>query len=131
MEEEYGRSAAGFAIRAENAAEKRRIPDDERADAGGREVSATPGANDYAARFKPYPPPAGSAMAFTDSQLRANAVVRWEYRPGSTMFVVWQHGRQDYENQNLNRSWTSDYNDLLSIHPDNTFLLKFTYWLSR
>jgi hypothetical protein len=96
-----------------------------------REVSATPGANDYAARFKPYPPPAGSAMAFTDSQLRANAVVRWEYRPGSTMFVVWQHGRQDYENQNLNRSWTSDYNDLLSIHPDNTFLLKFTYWLSR
>jgi hypothetical protein len=96
-----------------------------------REVSATPGADDYAARFKPYTPPAGSAMAFTLSQLRTNAVVRWEFRPGSRVFVVWQHGRQDYENQNLNRSWTSNYSDLLSLHPDNTFLVKFTYWLSR
>jgi hypothetical protein len=95
------------------------------------EVSATPNAAAYADRFQPYTPPAGSAMAFTYSQLRTNAVVRWEYRPGSTLFVVWQHGRQDYENQNLDRPWTSDYHDLLSLHPDNTFLVKLAYWLNR
>jgi hypothetical protein len=96
-----------------------------------RELSATPNADKYDDRFKPYVPPSGSAMAFTYSQLRTNAVVRWEYRPGSTLFVVWQHGRQDYQNQNLNRPWSDEYHDLFALHPDNTFLVKFAYWLNR
>ena len=29
--------------------------------------------------------------------LRSNTVVRWEYRPGSALFVVWQHGRSDFD----------------------------------
>jgi hypothetical protein len=70
-------------------------------------------------------------MAFTYSQLRTNAVVRWEYRPGSTLFAVWQHGRQDYVNANPDRPWTRDYGDLFALHPDNTFLLKVAYWLNR
>lgn len=96
-----------------------------------RDVSATPGAGAYAARFTPYTPPATIPMAFTYSQLRTNAVVRWEYRPGSTLFVVWQHGRQGFENENYGRAWTSDYSDLLSLHPDNTFLVKLAYWINR
>jgi hypothetical protein len=32
---------------------------------------------------------------FTRASLRSNAVLRWEYRPGSTLFVVWSHGRGD------------------------------------
>jgi len=96
-----------------------------------REVSGTPGADAYADRYRPYSPPSGTPMAFTYSQLRTNAVVRWEYRPGSTLFAVWQHGRQDYDNANRDQSWTHDYADLFALHPDNTFLLKVAYWLNR
>lgn len=96
-----------------------------------REVSGTPGADAYADRYQPYTPPAGTPMAFTYSQLRTNTVVRWEYRPGSTLFAVWQHGRQDYVNANPDRPWARDYGDLFALHPDNTFLLKVAYWLNR
>jgi hypothetical protein len=96
-----------------------------------REISATPGAESYDDRFKPYTPPEGSQTSFKFTQLRTNAVARWEYRPGSTVFLVWAHGRQDSSNQNPNQSWTRDYRDLFSLHPDNTFLIKVAYWLSR
>lgn len=96
-----------------------------------REVSATPEAERYDDRFHPYTPPATSQMSFTVTQLRTNAVARWEYRPGSTLFVVWAHGRQDNDDRNLDRSWARDYRDLFGLHPDNTFLVKFAYWLNR
>jgi hypothetical protein len=96
-----------------------------------REVSATPDAARYADRFRPYAPPAGSPTAFKYTQLRTNSVVRWEYRPGSTLFVVWAHGRQDYTNEHSDRPWTRDYRDLFGLHPDNTFLVKLAYWLNR
>lgn len=96
-----------------------------------REVSTTPNAKSYDDRFLPYATPAGSDTAFTYTQLRTNTVVRWEYRPGSTLFLVWAHGRQDYTNENSRQSWTSDYRDLLGLHPDNTFLIKVAYWLNR
>jgi hypothetical protein len=96
-----------------------------------REVSGTPGAKKYSDRFVAYTPPAGSDSAFKFKSLRTNAVVRWEYLPGSTLFVVWQHGRQFSSNQNLNQSWMTDYRELLDLHPDNTFVVKMAYWLSR
>ena len=96
-----------------------------------RETSATPGADSYDARFKSFVAPSGSQTAFKVTQLRTNAVVRWEYRPGSTLFVVWAHGRQDSANPNRNQSWTRDYRDLFALHPDNTFLVKLAYWLNR
>jgi hypothetical protein len=66
------------------------------------------------------------------TELISNTVVRWEYRPGSTLFVVWQHGRQGPDpNSPFRQSWTRDYQDLLGLHPDNTFLVKVAYWLSR
>ena len=96
-----------------------------------RELSATPQAAAYDARFQPYTPPAGSDTAFKVTELRTNSVVRWEYRPGSTLFVVWQHGRQGFTNNALRQSWSQDYRELLDLHPDNTFLVKLAYWLSR
>jgi hypothetical protein len=96
-----------------------------------REVSATPDAATYDDRFEPYSPPADAPTSFKFTQLRTNAVVRWEYRPGSTLFVVWAHGRQDDANRNMRQSWTRDYRDLLELHPDNTFLVKFAHWLNR
>ena len=31
----------------------------------------------------------------------------------------------------MNQSWSQDYRDLFSLHPDNTFLVKLAYWLNR
>jgi len=58
-------------------------------------------------------------------------VLRWEYRPGSTLFLVWAHGRQDYAVDQPRRGWTDDFGDLFDLHPDHTFLVKVSYWLNR
>ncbi|HEX6943746.1 MAG TPA: DUF5916 domain-containing protein [Gemmatimonadaceae bacterium] len=96
-----------------------------------RELSDTPDADKYADRFQPYTPPANSETAFKFTQLRTNAVVRWEYRPGSTMFLVWAHGRQNSDDGSIRQSWSRDYRDLFALHPDNTFLIKIAHWLNR
>jgi hypothetical protein len=97
-----------------------------------RELDA-PRAAQYADRFKPYTDPAVVANpgGFNFKQFRSNVVVRWEYRPGSALFLVWQQGRQDFENLYGNRSMSGDLDRLFKVHPDNTFLVKVSYWLDR
>ena len=67
---------------------------------------------------------------FSFKQFNSNAVVRWEYRPGSTLFVVWQQGR--LRDQVLGRGFdfARDYRDLFRAHPDNTLLVKLAYWVN-
>jgi hypothetical protein len=96
-----------------------------------REVSATPGAADYDARFQPYTPPAGTALSFSYRQLRTNAVLRWEYLPGSTLFLVWAHGREGFTQDQERQSWHDDLGGLWDLDADDTFLLKVSYWLNR
>lgn len=96
-----------------------------------RELSATPRATDYAQRYQPFTPPAGADTGFNFKQLRSNTVVRWEYRPGSTMFAVWTHGREFSDNKTGPKGWPQEFSGLFDQHPDNTFLLKIAYWLSR
>ena len=67
---------------------------------------------------------------FTYLSLRSNAVLRWEYSPGSTVFFVWQHGRSEYNNQG-EFSLRSGVNDLFGAESTNTFLVKVNYWLGR
>jgi hypothetical protein len=65
---------------------------------------------------------------FNVKQLRSNAVLRWEYRPGSSLFLVWSHGRgraDEFGSFDLGR----DASDLLAAKPTNVFLIKATYWL--
>lgn len=77
--------------------------------------------------------PAGSVTVadpdFNFRALRGNAVVRWEYRPGSTMFFVWQQNRSDTEPIG-NFDFGRDRNALFNSRPDNIFLVKATYWLA-
>jgi hypothetical protein len=90
---------------------------------------ASPRAADYDARFRPYAldgPPAG----FNEKQFRSNTVVRWEYRPGSTIFFVWSQGRDQSDRDLGSFSPSRDYGNLFAAHPDNTFLVKASYWLS-
>jgi hypothetical protein len=95
-----------------------------------RELSDTPDADSYDSRFVEYSPPSVDT-AFRFRQLRTNAVARWEFLPGSTVFVVWAHGRQASGAGGEPRSWTAEYRDLFELHPDNTFLLKVAYWFNR
>jgi hypothetical protein len=96
-----------------------------------REVSATPDAWSYDARFQPYAPPAGTETSFSFRQIRTNAVLRWEYLPGSTLFLVWAHGRDESTENQPRRAWQSDLTGLLDLDADHTFLLKVSYWLNR
>jgi hypothetical protein len=97
-----------------------------------REVSATPGAEDYDARFRPYTPPPSEDTQFKFTALISNSVVRWEFRPGSTLFVVWQHGREGPgPNDTFRQSAVRDYAELFELHPNNTFLVKLAYWFSN
>jgi len=55
--------------------------------------------------------------------------LRWEYRPGSTLYVVWQQlrtGQDAYGDFRLGR----DLRGLGRLPTDNVFLVKGTYWLS-
>jgi hypothetical protein len=94
---------------------------------------ATPRAAAYADRFQAYGDTAvtNRPAEFNVKQFNSNLVVRWEYRPGSALFFVWQQGRQDREPQYGNRSLGRDFDRLFSAHPDNTFLVKASYWLNR
>jgi len=64
---------------------------------------------------------------FSLASLRGNAVLRWEYRPGSTMFVVWTQTRSDTITDGTFR--VGDGLDrLFSAAGNNIFLVKFSYW---
>jgi len=66
---------------------------------------------------------------FNYKSLRVNAVFRWEYRPGSTLYVVWtQFKENDIGPGDLDLS--RDAESLFDTAPDNIFLVKLTYWLN-
>jgi hypothetical protein len=68
--------------------------------------------------------------AFNVKRFRSNAVLRWEYRPGSTVFVVWSQGR-DAETDDGAFRLGRDAGDLFRAAPENVFLVKWSYWLGR
>jgi len=57
-------------------------------------------------------------------------VLRWEYRPGSTLFFVWQQqrsGQEPFGDFALSR----DAGAVFREHPDNVFVIKASYWIGR
>jgi hypothetical protein len=78
--------------------------------------------------------PAGS-FAFPDPDfnirsLRGNAVLRWEYRPGSTIYFVWQQGRFSYS-PTAEFDFFDDHEALFRSPPENVFVVKASWWLGR
>ncbi len=65
---------------------------------------------------------------FNIKSLRGNAVLRWEYMPGSTLFLVWTRSQrvEDRGEFELGR----DYHQLLDLRGDNIFLAKVTYYFT-
>jgi hypothetical protein len=66
---------------------------------------------------------------FNFRQFRSNLVIRWEYSPGSTLFLVWSQDRTSTAFDGL-FSYENDMKELFGIVPHNVFLLKFSYWFS-
>jgi hypothetical protein len=65
---------------------------------------------------------------FNYRSLRGSAVLRWEWRPGSTLYVAWTQTRSmaaDVGNLDLRRDWR----ELIGTPPENVFLVKVNYWL--
>ncbi len=86
-----------------------------------------PRASSYDDRFQPLD--GGGLSYFHFRQFRSNLVLRWEYHPGSTLFLVWSQGRTGFsseENLALNR----DFKALLKDRGEQIFLLKLNYWFT-
>jgi hypothetical protein len=66
---------------------------------------------------------------FNFKQFRSNLVIRWEYRPGSLLYLVWSQdltAEDEYGDFSLKR----DIRDLFQATPDNVYLIKLNYWFS-
>jgi hypothetical protein len=66
---------------------------------------------------------------FNFRQFRSNLVLKWEYQPGSTLYLVWSQGRTGSVEDGT-FSYGNDMKDLFRLRPHNVFLLKFSYWFS-
>ena len=63
---------------------------------------------------------------FNLKSLRGTVVLRWEYRPGSTIYFVWTQNRSDYANPG-DFNFGRDFSDLWGASGDNIFLFKINY----
>lgn len=82
--------------------------------------------------FQSYP----KRSEFSYKSLLSNMVLRWEYRPGSTLYFVWSHGRREDDMLNPLAPWgDSPYNrqtgkqigEIFNIFPENAFIIKLNY----
>jgi uncharacterized protein DUF5916/cellulose/xylan binding protein with CBM9 domain len=98
-----------------------------------RELSATPRAANYASRYQAYTDTSvtNGIVGFNFKQFRSNVVYRWEYRPGSVLFVVWSQGRRAFGGAEGTQTFRGDMGDLFNLTPDNSFLVKLSYWINR
>jgi hypothetical protein len=91
---------------------------------GGLAIAATGGGYDVvdgAARFH-FANPDFDQVAF-----RSTAVVRWEWAPGSTLFVVWQQDRQGGSAMG-GVAGPGLLGDVFSVPGSHTFAVKLAYW---
>lgn len=100
-------------------------------------VSETKSAGGDVTQYTIDPDGAGPAQSFTlgnpdftQQSLRGNAVFRWEYRPGSVLYVAWTQSR--FASAQLgDLDFGRDREALFGARPDNIFLVKASWWLPR
>lgn len=91
--------------------------------------------------FDPYAAEDTRDRDFVSRSLRGNAVLRWEWKPGSTLFLVWQQRRTgELGCSSLEEAAGEcragrfelgrDARALFDSAPDNIFQIKMTYWLN-
>jgi hypothetical protein len=68
---------------------------------------------------------------FNFVEFRSNMVIRWEYIPGSTLFVVWNQGKSGLLPPIRSYRLDSLSEGLMDVYPHNIFLIKYTYRFVR
>lgn len=66
---------------------------------------------------------------FTLRSFRANLVLRWEYNPGSTLYLAWAHGRSGFSESSAFAPGSS-LSDLWGDDQRNRVVLKLSYWFN-
>jgi hypothetical protein len=86
---------------------------------------------DYLRRFSPFIDTDGAIgdPDFNVKSFRTTNVLRWEYKPGSTLFIVWQQARENDAVPGDFR-FGRDLRDIFRSAPRNVFLVKLAYWLN-
>ncbi len=97
---------------------------------GSNEISFHPDANTYeVTEASGGPTYSFYNPDFSFRQFRSNLVVRWEWKPGSSTYVVWSQGRTGFV-PSWDPSIGSNWDALWRTRPDNVFLVKLSYWFS-
>lgn len=65
---------------------------------------------------------------FNTISFRSNLVLRWEFKPGSTLFVTWRQNRSKFE-QTGDFVTPGSLFDSITAPGSNTLSVKFSYWL--
>jgi len=81
----------------------------------------------YDGRYQPFA--YNTNPDFNIRSFRTTNVLRWEYRPGSAMFVVWQQGRDDFSSLG-DFQFGRNFGNLFDAPATNTFLVKFSRWMN-
>jgi hypothetical protein len=66
---------------------------------------------------------------FNFRQLRSTVVLRWEYRPGSTVFAIWSHGQTSTAFDDGHLRFGRDVSDLGTAASENIVMVKANYWI--
>jgi hypothetical protein len=88
-----------------------------------------PVASKYSQRFVPYTGPALDDPDFNFHEFRSNLVAKWEYRPGSVIYLVWSDDRTGFADP-ASSGMGSSMRQLFKSEPGNFFLIKLNYWFS-
>ncbi|MBI2219605.1 MAG: carbohydrate binding family 9 domain-containing protein [Acidobacteria bacterium] len=83
---------------------------------------------DFGTRYADYPEYDGNPD-FNYRSFRTTNVLRWEYRPGSSLFVVWQQGRESTASRG-DFEFGRDFGRVFDTPASNVFLVKMSYWLN-
>jgi hypothetical protein len=67
---------------------------------------------------------------FNTKSLRGNAVLRWEFVPGSIVYFVWTQSRYNQTNYDGEFQFGNSVDRLFNTVADNIFLVKFSYWFN-
>ncbi|MCD6333340.1 MAG: hypothetical protein J7L89_08715, partial [Bacteroidales bacterium] len=63
---------------------------------------------------------------FNIKEFKSNFVIRWEYRPGSILYLVWSQGRSGYDSYG-DFAFKRDLKSMFDVYPHNIFLVKLSY----
>jgi hypothetical protein len=109
----------------------------------GRDVGTIERRDDGSFRIDPVGTDPSSGFTIRDPDfsmrsLRGSSVLRWEWRRGSTLFLVWQQSRSDFLTHPVTQTsrvpgrmqFREDALGVFDLRPDNTFAIKINYWLN-